>query len=186
MNREIRMDEALDIWADHAPEPEGHIPADRMARYAEPGGLKEAPPYDIRHLSLCPSCLDEFTLLAGTDEEEEDPETEDSGVTLDYGLLKAASTAMTRPVELTSGSRRFTLGIYPDKAEPGHALLLFRTREQGFDGASVSVRDACGRPVMKAVIHGGKASQTTDCLDSLDLSAWSVVVDKNIETGENS
>lgn len=176
MKKEISIEKALNIWANHSPElNEEHIPIETLIQYALPNGFKGASTYDIRHLSLCPRCLNNFFFLSETEDDFNSIENkEDDQFILDFGMLKAAASDMTNPVELRSDSRRFTLGIYPDEDNPNHALLILQTEENKFEGSLVCIKDARNRLIMNARIQLGKASQTTDHLDQFDLSTWSL------------
>lgn len=187
IQKDISIETALDIWAACSKGPdEEHLPIERLITFARPGGLKKAEEYEIEHLSLCPQCLEEFTLLLPLEDETdiEQPGIDD-GCEVGFGLLKAAKTRLTQPLELTSGCRRFMLGIYPDEESSDKALFVFKTLEGEYDGAQVRIKDANGKQIMNSVVYGGRAAQTTQKLSDLDFSSWTVVLDPSNQEGNS-
>ncbi len=176
MKKQTTIKEALEIWADHTDDPCDHIPVARLLCYAMPEGLKDAQACDLHHLSLCPQCQDEWNMLSDLDGDvQEKPRTDDPYL-MGYGLLKAAKSKLTRPLELTSTCGRFTLGIYPNEQNPENGLLVFNTTQKNLEGAEVLVLDAKGRQLINGLIRGLKAVQTTQLLSDFDFSSWNVVV----------
>lgn len=186
MNRQISTREALKIWAKHSPSPKNHpeihIREQRLYLFSLENGLQKADKDEIKHLSLCPQCLDTWKTFCdlSTSTMADDYDEKGEGSILSFGVLQAASAEFTKPVYIKSACERFMLGILPETGNLKKAMIVLETvdDEKLYQGMTAQVKDAEGVTILDAKIKHGRAAVKTDNLDTINLSTWSVVLSK--------
>lgn len=195
MSRQITTTHALETWAATTQIAQDHLDVSTLYKYAGPSGLKDAPLLDIRHLSLCPKCMDTYKALCDYQSDLESGMASDmeSGflseqpqeTIFSFGMLQAASSTLSEPAFISSECKKFMLGIYPQMDDPDKALVVLETADGESDCKEMNVRvtDANGRLILNAIIHQGRAAGKIDNLDDIDLSTWSIVVSRPSDKG---
>ena len=177
------LDGALELWREErekgagAGAPGRHVPGEALRRLAAPGGLAQARPEDLAHVSLCPRCLAEWAaaVRAGAGEPRGAP-------ALDYGLLEAAATRDAVPARrLRTQSGSYVLTLSPNVDDPSRGLVTLEvdpTFAPGLEGRRVKVHaSASGETLLDGVVRSGYLARRCEDLAAVDLSrGWTVVV----------
>ena len=182
----VALDDALDVWREEWEKDLGealtgeHASPEQLARMADFGGLVDAEPGLVDHLSRCPRCLGEWATLVrattGLDELRRAPG-------LDYGLFEAAATrsvAHSRTLHTVSGTYELTLS--PGVSETSRGLVILEVTGASapeLEGHRVTVRArASGEVLVDGIVRRGNLAQRHENLAAIDLSrGWTVVVD---------
>lgn len=188
--RRVSVQRALRVWREEraavdidAPQGDIHISAEQFAALAAEGGLADASPELVEHLSLCPACITHWAdAVRSAEQVIEEPLPENVVPLFDYGLRKAAATmeAVTARVQ-ESESGLYTLELAPDLGDPDKGLVTLEVKasvSSCMEGCGVTVRDLSGRVVVKGTVRGGYLSGRLNNLTELDLDGgWTVIVD---------
>ena len=189
MNRQISTREALKTWAEHLPLPDDHIHEQKLYLFSLEKGLQKADKEEIKHLSMCPQCLDAWKTFCDlrTSTRADDHDEKGGGSILSFGMLQAASGGFTKPVYMKSDCEKFMLGIFPEEGSLKKAMIVLETvdDETIYQDMTAIVKDAGGIAILKAIIKHGRAAVKTDTLDTIDLSTWSVVLSKSSDGNSN-
>lgn len=179
--KSISLENALRNWqACYQPATEDHIPLERLYAFSQNNGMKTASKDELRHLSRCSQCLDQWELLCvvGDEQEAEPVET-----IVGYGFLKAAASKSFEPLSLVSECNQFTLGIYFDPDESGNGMVTLDVSLSSPlpENTIVVVEDKNEKCVLKAAVHDGRVARKVNRLKEFDFSKWTVTLSGNRE-----
>ena len=179
------LEDALESWREAREKdadkghPGEHATRDDLRRMAGPGGLLQASPETVDHVSRCPRCWTEWSAMVRAHVEAGEPR---GAPTLDYGLLEAAATqdaARARQLRTTSGSYVLTLAPNVDDSSRGLITLeVATTFAPSLEGRRVKVHArASGDTLIEGVVRNGYLARRCEHLAAVDLSrGWTVVV----------
>jgi len=193
METENKLTSSLQIWkevysarteADR--EADDHLPMEALYRMAGPGGIEKAEDKALNHLSLCPSCLEEWAswrrALTAVDELDRPEASEDETIpVMAYGLREAAATAKPEePLSMRSSCGRFIFGLFPRLDNPDKGMITLEAVADGeisVEGRHVTVRDRNGLVLLEGRLRHGRLARTCENLSEIDLTTWTLVVD---------
>ena len=197
MNTENALQPYLQSWkevyqarTDADREANDHLPMEALYRMAGPGGIEKEGDEALNHLSLCPVCLQEWAswrrALTTVDELDRPEESEDETIpVMAYGMREAAATAKPEePINIRSSCGRFIFGLLPqlDNLEKGMVTLEAVTDgDMTVEGRYVTVRDRNGLVVLEGRLRHGRLARTCEKLSEIDLTTWTLVVDRKRE-----
>ena len=196
METQNNLESCLQIWKEvysGPTKPNGetgdHLSMETLYRMSQPGGIEGSAAEAVTHLSLCPTCLEEWaswrSALAAVEALENDPPEEAAhfGITA-YGMREAAATAKPgEPMNLRSSCGRFILGLLPQLDNPEKGMATLEAVSDGnitIEG-TVTVRDRNGLVVLEGRLQGGRLARTCEKLSGIDLSTWTLVVNDTRE-----
>lgn len=169
-----------------------HLPADVLYQMAEKGGIERARDETLEHLSLCPYCLGKWASWRRAVNDVESlkgdvSEDEESSVpVMALGLREAAATARsTGPFSMKSSCGKFVLSLLPNMENPKKGMITLEAlgdEADALEDRKVTVRDYNHFELLTGRLRQGRVARTCEDLDSLDLSAWTVVVDDSAKT----
>ncbi len=182
MARKISLKHAFNTWERHHIEKDSHISLERFYELSLDGGIKQAKPEDIHHLSLCPVCLEVWEAMTSSETSEKaDDYDETEEIDMAIGFLEAAATDVATPLYIKSSCSRFMLGIFPEVDNSLKGMVVIETipeQKKFYEGGMVIVKDANGQNILKARIKNGRAAGKAENLEVFDLSKWTVVFTK--------
>jgi len=197
MNIENGLASSLQIWkevysvlTEEDREADDHLPMEALYRMAGPGGIEKEGDEALNHLSLCPVCLEEWAswrrALTTVDELDRPEESEDETIpVMAYGMREAAATAKPEePINIRSSCGRFIFGLLPqlDNLEKGMVTLeAVADGDMTVEGRYVTVRDRNGLVVLEGRLRHGRLARTCEKLSEIDLTTWTLVVDRKRE-----
>jgi len=197
MNTENELASSLQIWkevysvlTEEDREADDHLPMEALYRMAGPGGIEKEGDEALNHLSLCPVCLEEWAswrrALTTVDELDRPEESEDETIpVMAYGMREAAATAKPEePINIRSSCGRFIFGLLPqlDNLEKGMVTLeAVADGDMTVEGRYVTVRDRNGLVVLEGRLRHGRLARTCEKLSEIDLTTWTLVVDRKRE-----
>ena len=197
MNIENGLASSLQIWkevysvlTEEDREADDHLPMEALYRMAGPGGIEKEGDEALNHLSLCPVCLEEWAswrrALTTVDELDRPEASEDETIpVMAYGMREAAATAKPEePINIRSSCGRFIFGLLPqlDNLEKGMVTLeAVADGDMTVEGRYVTVRDRNGLVVLEGRLRHGRLARTCEKLSEIDLTTWTLVVDRKRE-----
>ena len=180
------LDDALEAWSEawemssDGASPHEHALSEQRRRMAEPGGLVEADPGLVDHISRCPRCLAEWAaMVRGTAEFDE----LQGAPGLDYGLFEAAATpgaVRSRTLHTSSGTYELTLSPGMKDSSRGLVILdVVSASAAELEGRRIKAHArASGEVLLDGTVRRGYLAQRHENLAAIDLSrGWTVVVD---------
>ena len=181
MKKSIDLKSYLHLWKEHfSADVEGqsaqtqHLDEAKLKKMVEAGGINNADPVDIEHLSTCPACLEEWSRLCAQSSE---GETNDSVAPLSifYGTIEDDVTGQCATSTLTSGCGRFTLTIKSSQQNQKLSLTLIAA-ESDLEGHSIQVRAKEGQLLLDGQVQDGQLTTEITDLNGVDMSIWTVIV----------
>ncbi len=186
----ITLYRVLKEWADNV-EPEGdHIDGARLRVLAQDGGMANALPHEMDHLSLCPVCLERWNqeVQAGRDLQENQDISGSlaslehcslgAGTSMDYCMMQAAASSQPTAVEMVSASGDFTVSVLPDMEEGKRVLVTLEVAPASLDkyeGKEAEVRDYFGNVLFQRAITGGRAAAILEDVSFKRLQLLSII-----------
>ncbi len=183
MIHDTELQQLLHLWSQTDPvclprasqEQEKHLDDTTLFKMAQPSGLATAQPNELKHLSGCPLCLQQFAewhqAMIDASQKQSRP------TIMSYGLRQAAaSPGSAEPKNLTSTCGQFILGIYPEVDNPkrGMITLDLAPGTQGLQEKFITIRDANATLLLDGSLHNNRLARIIDNLDEIDLSAWTI------------
>jgi len=170
--------QAFEIWGKHSFVDQEHLSLERLYEFSLTNGLKNAPEYEIGHLSLCPICLDKWETFCLSAQPFAADDYEKDLPVLSCGFLKAASSGFTEPLYIRSDCKKFMLGIFPEIDNPAKGMAVLETidEKKSYDDMEATIMDTNGKIVLQNIIKHGRTASKVDTLDTLDLSKWTIVL----------
>lgn len=180
---ETDLNEYLKIWRDvgeHAASGH-HLASDTLYQMARDGGLEQASPADVAHLSLCPVCVNQWAEWRKALSAVAALEGEPPAATLTYGIRQAAATRKTvaEPVRLPSACGRFVLSLLPQMDDPDRGMVALEAVGEGgreLDGQSVIAKDRLGIVMIAGRLREGRLARRSDQISTFNLTLWTLVV----------
>lgn len=184
----ITIKDAMNTWAESAEPGENHVPMNRLYQFSLKKGFQSAKPSELKHLSLCPRCMDDLKILYDF----EQPETHDNGdifttdPTLGFGCLQAAGSGIHAPLQLKSDCQHYLLSILPEDNQPQNAMIVLEvlSGQDTSHGKLATIKDSQSNLVMASTVRHGRAAAKTDQLNNFDFSTWSIVLSEPSSKGQ--
>jgi len=197
MNIENGLASSLQIWKEVYPvlteedrEADDHLPMEALYNMAGPGGIEKADDKALNHLSLCPICLEEWAswrraLRAVAELDRPEADEDETIPVMAFGMREAAATAKPdEPINIRSSCGRFIFGLLPQLDNPEKGMVTLEAVADGdmtVEGRYVTVRDRNGLVVLEGRLRHGRLARTCEKLSEIDLTTWTLVVDRKRE-----
>jgi len=182
MERTMDSKQVFQIWAQYRKPEAAHIALDRLYGFSKEGGLQQATLEEMKHLSMCPACLDQWAAFQADTAPCPADAYDKKPAMMGGGILKAAASELTDPLSIQSECKNLTLGIFPDIDDPDTGMAVLEITGQDLvrscDGKGVCVRDNQGKVILKNKIRHGRAASRISSLGDLDFSQWTFTIDK--------
>ncbi len=164
-----------------------HLSEERLYEMAVPGGIEKSAGSSVKHISLCPLCLEKWAAFRKAVHQIESMET--LGHTAIAGGTReaAADRGPKRAESLLSDCGAFRLNLLPRRDDPEKgmvALELLKDRAKVLEGRRVTVRDRNGVVLLSGRPRQGRLAQLFDRLSDIDVSIWTVIENQQEEGGE--
>lgn len=153
-----------------------HILEEDIYKMAEDGGMERSDPEAIKHLSLCPFCMEKWAAWREAISVVEEDESTDESI-MSYGVLRAAATHdMSEAVSTHSSCGRFVLSISPPFDFDDKWLVTLETLKEdvSIEGKPIEVRDRNNVIILSGTINQGRIAGFRDDISEIDLNIWSV------------
>ena len=173
----------LHNWKSHVPRSEPHLSSADLYALSAPEALPLADPVQLQHLSLCPTCIEEWAnWCKARSAVREIGEQTNNGISLSHGYLRAAaSPEMTDSVSMQSQCGNYRLEILTGGGTPCHGLVTFEALVGGnqLENSLVSICDQDGKTLLKGRLSDGRLARAIENPNEFDLSTWTVSITKD-------
>jgi len=157
-----------------------HILEEDIYKMAEDGGMERADPKAIKHLSLCPVCMDNWVGWREAISVLEQGGAEEESI-MSYGLVEAAAThGIKEAISYDSACGRFTLTLSPHLNFEEEWLVTLRAVEDNIssEGMYIEIRDRNGGILLEGRLVNGRLARYRGDLSNVDLSKWTIIEKK--------
>lgn len=158
-----------------------HLSEKTLYQIALSGGMKEAGPRDLAHLSLCPLCLNQWANFRKSISDIEDATGYEEQRLVTWGILEAAATHNPmEAVRLKSACGKFFLGLLPQMGNPENGMIILELESKTaleLEGHRAVVRDHKGRILLEGAICQGRLARRIENLSSINFTHWTVIID---------
>jgi hypothetical protein len=158
-----------------------HLSEKVLCQMAFSGGVKEADPKDLAHLSLCPECLNEWAKFRQSISDIEDSAGYEEQRLVTWGMLEAAAADKSvEAVRLTSTCGRFFLGLLPQMDNPENGMITLELKSNTaseLEGHKATVIDYKGRVLLEGVLCQGRLARRIEKLSHINLTHWMVIIE---------
>lgn len=154
----------------------GHLTDDDFYPLAVPGGIDTAAEQIVDHIASCPVCLEKWAMWRRAVSDTAVNESEEEQI-ISYGMLRAAAgKEQKEAVNIKSNCGRFILGIYPQKDDPGKAMVVLEFVEgHALEGKKFVVRDNTGNILIDGSLQQGRVARVCEDFKKVDLSKWTLI-----------
>jgi hypothetical protein len=188
MNKDMALELCLQTWQSVylKSKPAGgrdkkHLSEKVLCQMAFSGGVKEADPKDLAHLSLCPLCLNQWAKFRKSISDIEDATGYEEKRLVTRGMLEAASTDKSlEAVRLTSSCGKFFLGLLPQMDNPENGMITLELESKTaseLEGHKATVIDHKGRTLLEGALCQGRLARRVEKLSNINLTRWTVIID---------
>ena len=181
MKKNTDLKSYLHLWKDHfSADVEGqssetqHLDEGKLRQMVEPGGISEASPEDLDHLSTCPVCLEEWSLLCTLPSGEKKRDSLEP-LPISYGIFEDDVTGQSGNLILKSTCKTFTLSIHPAQNDSNHGIISLKVSDPALDNIIIQVRDRNGLIITEGKVEKGELLTDVSLLNSFDLTIWTVL-----------
>lgn len=184
MITENHLKEYINIWHEEhtaVPLDKEHLSPERIYELAIAGEILTAPSKELKHLSVCASCMSDWAFWSRVHNEDYGELADDMPSTISGGMLKAAASPGEREaLKLKSACGRFLLGVLPEMGTPDRGLITLEATADAdgiYNGKTAWVRDAKNRDILSGVIENNRIARRCDSFQDIDLSSWTLVIE---------
>jgi hypothetical protein len=188
MNKDTAWEICLQTWQSVYLKPgrvcageKRHLSEKTLYQIALSGGIKEADPRDLAHLSLCPLCLNQWANFRKSISDIEDATDYEEHRLVTWGILEAAATnSPVEAVRLKSACGKFFLGLLPQMNNPENGMITLELESNTaseLEGHKATVRDYKGRVLLEGPLCQGRLARRIEKLSNINLNHWTVIVD---------
>jgi len=181
MKKKTDLKSYLHLWKDHfsadvVGQSAGtqHLDSEKLRKMVAAGGINNADPADIEHLSTCPDCIEEWSRLCAQNAEGE-PQSNTASMPISYGVFDVDVTGQSENLTLVSSCKKFTLTIGSSQDESNLKTISLKVSDPYLEDSIIQIRDRNGIIIAEGKIDKGEITANYSSLPAFDLTVWTLL-----------